>query len=241
MSSLRHTNRPSPGATDGGTAREERATPTAPAGPARTCAVFAALWVVLVVPVAVAWAPLMSFDRTVADSLHDLAVAEPAVTQANRILTDWVWDPWTMRLLAAVAVVWLWFRHDRLLAVWVAVTSTVATGLQQAVKAVLDRERPSWPDPVDSAHYAAFPSGHAMTAVVTCGLLLWLARRRGVAGPLWGSCVAVAAVSVAGVGFTRLYLGVHWATDVVGGWVLGVFVVALAVALYERLALSRGR
>ncbi|MFJ8074164.1 phosphatase PAP2 family protein [Streptomyces sp. NPDC096176] len=211
------------------------------AGPARVCAVFAALSALLLVPVALSWAPLMSFDRAVVDALHGSAVTEPTFTQVNRVLTDWVWDPWTMRLLSAVAVVWLWLRRERLLAAWVAVTSTAATALQQAVKAVVGRDRPQWPDPVDSAHYAAFPSGHAMTAVVTCGLLLWLSRRWGTAGRVWAWCVVAAAVSVAGVGFTRLYLGVHWPSDVIGGWLLGVCVVALAVATYERTVLSRGR
>jgi undecaprenyl-diphosphatase len=79
-----------------------------------------------------------------------------------------------------------------------------------------------------------------MTAVVTCGLLLWLFRRRGMATGTWMSCVAVAVVSVLGVGFTRLYLGVHWPSDVVGGWLLGACVVSLAMASYRRVALSRG-
>jgi len=120
------------------------------------------------------------------------------------------------------------------------VAAAAGTGLQQAVKALVGRERPSWPNPVDSADYAAFPSGHAMTAVVTCGLLLWLLRRRGTAGRVWAWCVALAGVCVAGVGFTRIYLGVHWPSDVVGGWLLGGCVVALAVASYRRTALPRG-
>lgn len=205
----------------------------------RACAVSAALSVLLLVAVALTWSPLMSFDRAVVETLHSSAVEEATFTHANRVLTDWVWDPWTMRLLSAAAVVWLWLREERLLAVWVGLASALGTGLQQAVKALVGRERPVWPDPVDSAHYAAFPSGHAMSAVVTCGLLLWLSRRR-MARAAWMWCVAAAAVSAAGVGFTRLYLGVHWPSDVVGGWLLGAWVVTLAVASYRRAALSRG-
>lgn len=221
------------------TARSRRATRTS-ALCVRTCAVTAALSALLLAAVAVTWSPLISFDRAVVDALHTSAVQEPTFTHVNRVLTDWVWDPWTMRLLSAAAVVWLWLRGERLLAMWVALASVLGTGLQQGMKALVGRERPLWPDPVDSAHYAAFPSGHAMTAVVTCGLLLWLCRRRGMAAGAWMWCVAVAAVSVLGVGFTRLYLGVHWPSDVVGGWLLGACVVALAVASYGRVALSRG-
>ncbi|GGW37093.1 phosphatase PAP2 family protein [Streptomyces xantholiticus] len=223
-----------------GSAPDGRSSRTAAATPVRTCTVFAGLSALLLVTVALGWSPLMSLDRAVVNALHDSAVAEPTFTQVNRVLTDWVWDPVTMRLLAAAASVWLWLRRERVLALWVAVTTAVGTALQQGVKALVGRERPQWPDPVDSAHYAAFPSGHAMTAVVTCGLLLWLCRQRGATGRTWAWCLAAAGVSVAGVGFTRLYLGVHWPSDVVGGWLLGVCVVALAVTSYRRVALSRG-
>ncbi|MEU0087403.1 phosphatase PAP2 family protein [Streptomyces sp. NPDC006274] len=212
----------------------------AAAAPAHSCAVLAGLTALLLVPVTLAWPPLMAFDRAVVKELHASAVTEPTFTHVNRVLTDWVWDPWTMRLLSAAAAGWLWLRRERLLAMWVAVVTAAGAGLQQAVKALVGRERPRWPDPVDAADYAAFPSGHAMSAVVTCGLLLWLLRRRGVTGRAWAWCVALAGVCVAGVGFTRIYLGVHWPSDVVGGWLLGGFVVALAVASYRRAALPRG-
>ncbi|MEU0158355.1 phosphatase PAP2 family protein [Streptomyces sp. NPDC006261] len=191
-----------------------------------------ALFAVLLALVAAQWPPLMALDRAVADSLHRQAVAEPGLVRANRVLTDWFWDPWTMRALVAVAAVALWWRGARLLALWVAAASLFGSLLQQGLKAALDRERPRWPDPVDTAHFAAFPSGHAMTAVVSCGLLLWLLRLYGAGPALWAAAVAVAVVSVIGVAVTRVYLGVHWLTDVVGGALLGAAVVAFAVAGY---------
>lgn len=198
----------------------------------RTGAVSAVLSAVLVTLVAVSWSPLMSVDRTVADTLHRHAVTEPALVHLNRVLTDWVWDPWTMRAVIAVTVIALWWRGARWLAFWVAATSAVSTLVQQGLKAALDRDRPQWPDPVDSAQYAAFPSGHVMTTVVTCTLLLWLLRLKGVAAPWWRTAVAVAAVSVVGVAFTRVYLGVHWMTDVVGGTLLGAAMAAFSILGY---------
>ncbi|MEV6997199.1 phosphatase PAP2 family protein [Streptomyces sp. NPDC093982] len=185
--------------------------------------------------VALRWHPLMSIDSDVARTTHRWAVDESGVTHAFRILTDWVWDPWTMRLLTFAVAIWLvWRRAARWTAVWLVVACAVATLVQQALKALVDRPRPVWPDPVDSAHYAAYPSGHAMTATVVCGLLLWLAHRYGADRALWRTAVAVAAISVAGVGLTRIWLGVHWATDVVGGWLLGALVVVLAVRVHKR-------
>ncbi|MGW4704264.1 phosphatase PAP2 family protein [Streptomyces sp. NPDC004285] len=204
----------------------------------RTSAVISgALAVLLLVLVAAGWPPLLSLDRSVADALHRSALAHPGFTHVNRILSDWVWDPWTMRALAAVAVVLLWWRRERRTALWVAGTSLLAVGLQQALKALVGRDRPQWTDPVDSARYAAFPSGHAMTATVTCGLLLWvLALHWREEWRGWGTLAGAAAVSVLGVGWTRVYLGVHWPSDVVEGWLVGWCCVAVAVLTYRRTA-----
>ncbi|WP_217213572.1 phosphatase PAP2 family protein [Streptomyces sp. AC550_RSS872] len=191
--------------------------------------------VLLLALVAVRWYPLMTFDGDVAQTTHRWALEESGVTHAFRILTDWVWDPWTMRILTFAVAIWLvWRRRARWTAVWLVATCLLATLIQQTLKAVVDRPRPVWSDPVDSAHYAAFPSGHAMTATVVCGLLLWLLHHYGAGRALWRTAVAVAAVSVAGVGLTRVWLGVHWATDVVGGWLLGALVVVLAVEVHAR-------
>ncbi|MEU6629725.1 phosphatase PAP2 family protein [Streptomyces parvus] len=214
--------------------RSPRATPAL-----WTAAAVGAASLVLLVLVALRWSPLMALDRSVAEALHRHAVADPGLVRVNRVLTDWVWDPWTMRALIAVAVIALWWRGARRLALWVAATSLLASGLQQGLKAAVDRERPQWPDPVDSAQFAAFPSGHAMTAVVSCGLLLWLLRLYGAGPGLWGASLAVAVVSAVGVAVTRVYLGVHWLTDVVGGALLGVAVVALSAAGYARYAAPR--
>ncbi|WP_329459191.1 phosphatase PAP2 family protein [Streptomyces sp. NBC_01497] len=208
---------------------------------ARTAVVTAAAFVVLLALVAAGWGPLLSFDRTVAVALHRRALAEPGPTHVIRVFTDRVWAPSTMRALTAAAVIVLWVRRDRWLAGGLVAVTLVSWGLQQAVKAAVDRSRPHWTHPVDSARFAAFPSGHAMSATVACGLLLWVLRRYGVRGGGWAAACAVAAVSVVGVGFTRLWLGVHWASDVLGGWLLGIFLVAWSVACYGRLALSRGR
>ena len=186
--------------------------------------------------VAAKWRPLLDVDEGIARTTHRWAVADPGLTQTARILTDWVWDPWTMRVLCAAAAVLLVRRYAALwTALWLVLTVAAGTAVQQGLKAAVDRPRPVWPDPVDSAHYAAFPSGHAMTATVVCGLLLWLLHRHGVGRALWRTALAVAVVSVAGVGLTRVWLGVHWPTDVLGGWLLGALVVAAAIGIHRRL------
>ncbi|MFI0980492.1 phosphatase PAP2 family protein [Streptomyces sp. NPDC021093] len=203
-------------------------------------ALLTAAFAVLLVLVASGWGPLLTLDGDLASGLHRWAVDDPGTTRANRILSDWVWDPWTMRAVVAVVFCWLLLRGDRVLALWIAVTTAVSALVQQVLKAAVGRERPQWPDPVDSAQYAAFPSGHAMTATVTFGLLLWLLWWYGAPRAARVALLVVGVVSVVGVGLTRLYLGVHWFSDVLGGWLLGVAVVLFSATLHAYRTAPRG-
>lgn len=189
----------------------------------------------LVALVAAGWRPLLRMDADVAGPLHAHALAHPAWTQTNRVLTDWVWDPVTMRLLAGVAAVWVWLRGERLLALWCLATTAVGAGVQQGLKALLDRERPQWQHPVDSAHYAAMPSGHAMTAALVCVLVLWLVQRSGAGRALRAAVFALVCLSVAGVCVTRVVLGVHWLSDTVVGAMLGIALASAAAGTWNAL------
>jgi membrane-associated phospholipid phosphatase len=112
----------------------------------------------------------------------------------------------------------------------------VAWGLVYLAKALVARDRPPGDLAlVRSPGSHSMPSGHATVALVFCGLLVSLAfllidARRGTRrAALLKWCVAVvAAVVVALVGASRVYLGVHWASDVIAGWCLGA---ALLVAV----------
>ncbi|MET9986256.1 MULTISPECIES: phosphatase PAP2 family protein [Streptomyces] len=209
--------------------------PPRPRTALRVAWTLAACSALLLTLVALEWRPLIDLDDDIAGTTHRWAVEEPGITHAMRILTDWVWDTWTMRLLCAAVVLWLWFRRgDRWTAVWLGAACLLGSLLQQLLKAAVDRARPVWPDPVDSAHFAAFPSGHAMTATFVCGLLVWLVHHYGAADGVRRAALAAAVVSVAGVGVTRVWLGVHWATDVLGGWLLGALVVAVAALVHRR-------
>ncbi|MER5966400.1 phosphatase PAP2 family protein [Streptomyces sp. NPDC002057] len=178
------------------------------------------------------WAPLHRLDQDVAERLHRSALDHPAWVRVLEFLTHVAWGPLTMRLLVAAIVVWLWRRRAVRLAAWAAVTATASGLVGLLAKHVVERARPHLPDPVADAPGFSFPSGHAMTATTSCAVLLLvllpLVPRKWRPLP-W----ALAVVAVLGVSYTRVALGVHWVSDVVGGWLLGLAVVTATTLAFE--------
>jgi undecaprenyl-diphosphatase len=111
--------------------------------------------------------------------------------------------------------------------------------LTLALKQAVARARPPLSGGLAAADGYAFPSGHAATAAAAFGALAFLCG-----GPLraWTARVALwaaAAMLAALVGISRIYLGVHWTTDVLGGWAFGAL--WLAVVVTGSTVLAHGR
>ncbi|AEW93209.1 MULTISPECIES: phosphatase PAP2 family protein [Streptomycetaceae] len=198
----------------------------------RWTAGLAALFAVLLVTVVTVGGRTVPLppDATVDSALHTAALGHPGWTRLALVLTDWVWGPTTMRALTVVAAGVCWLTGRRRQAYWAVTAAVLGWTVETAVKAAVDRARPHWPHPVDTATGAAFPSGHALAATTACLTLSWLLRLSGRRGRWWALAVVVGAGSVAGVGVTRVYLGVHWPSDVIGGWLAGAAVVTATAA-----------
>ncbi|MEV7307896.1 phosphatase PAP2 family protein [Streptomyces microflavus] len=194
----------------------------------------------LLVLVEASWPPLRRIDAGAARRLHGIALEHPAWTGTLRVLSDWVWDPATLRIAVALLTLWLLHRRAWRLAAWAAVTATGGALTGVLVKMVVERARPSLEDPVAQAPGYSFPSGHAMTATTSFAVLLLVLLP--MVPRAWRAlCWAVAVVSVLGVGFTRIALGVHWFSDVIGGWLLGAAVVVLTGWAFEAWRTDAGR
>jgi undecaprenyl-diphosphatase len=112
-------------------------------------------------------------------------------------------------------------------AVYVLVSISGGAALSAVLKEFFNRPRPEIVEQLVATHTASFPSGHAMVGTVTYltlgALLLRYARTR--LEMIYIVCV-VGFIAVS-VGFTRVYLGVHWPSDVIAGWALGTSWAAL--------------
>jgi membrane-associated phospholipid phosphatase len=131
-----------------------------------------------------------------------------------------------------VAIVLLRDGQKLLAGAWVAANAGGAL-LNLALKNVFERTRPEFADAALAASSWSFPSGHAMGTFVMCGLGSYLLLRD---RPSWPVAAFVIATSLAWclvMGFSRLYLGVHFASDVVAGAIGGAAWVAVCVSALE--------
>jgi undecaprenyl-diphosphatase len=144
-----------------------------------------------------------------------------ALTPWMKALTLLGAEPVLIGLMIVVGLVW-WLRSRTWRPLLLGVGAWGgAVVLSNTIKALIERPRPPALEWIGTASGSSFPSGHATGTVAVYGVIATLLAA---ATPKWSRKVALwtAAVIVwLAVGTTRLYLGVHWLTDVLGGYALG--------------------
>ena len=138
-------------------------------------------------------------------------------------------------VVGAVLVVVLWRSGARREAITLAVLFAALPLAQAGLKQLVDRPRPEDELRRTGFNSPSFPAGHVMSPTVVYGALLCLGlvtARRG----RWWRLVAVswAVLLLAAAGIANVYLGVHWPTDVLGGYLWGVVLLLPAAAVLSR-------
>lgn len=169
---------------------------------------------------------LYRFDQQLAAALHNhTSPAEVAVFKVVTALGD---TPVLVSLGVVVTVFLLIRRRWWLLGSWI--VGTLGAGpLNFVLKSIFQRPRPELASPVATAPFWSFPSGHAMSSMITYGLLaylliLFVGRRLAAAG------IALLVSLVLVIGFSRMYLGVHYFSDVVAGYTAGASWLAIVIS-----------
>lgn len=164
-----------------------------------------------------------AFDEPIVRALGALRGA-PGFWRAVTSLGDWP----TRLAIGVVASLWLWRRRAGFTALVLLGTVAAQTIGNNALKALFARPRPEVFDHLDYSWGLSFPSGHAAQNACLWALIVLLADRR---------LVWVAAPLVCAIGLSRVVLGVHWPSDVIGGWMEGVAFALIGAEIARR----RGR
>lgn len=177
--------------------------------------------------------PITRMDSRVADNLNDWIHRRAGVLTALKLLTPLGQLP-IEAVVVLGAVAWLLRRRPprRRSAIFLIATSLLGGAVNTLVKVAVDRPRPVVDHPVATAFGMSFPSGHAMSSTIVYGGLLVVFYRD---VPRRGRPVVVAAtvVLIAAVGASRLLLGVHFVSDVIGGFLLGLAWLLASVAAFH--------
>ena len=169
-------------------------------------------------------------DTAILDAIH--RHASPALDQIATF-ASFIGGPGVVAVAVGL-VAYVFARGARREAATFAVGMIVAEVLDLVLKELFDRVRPDlWLRAAVSGE--SFPSGHALASTVIYGLVAYtLARRWPGHAMLIG---ATAAFIVAAIAFSRLYLGVHWPSDVVAGVAIGYLCLTATITYARRVSL----
>jgi len=175
---------------------------------------------------------------------------QPALNQViawRTPLANHLWTAFTnlggalgMTLIAGaitLLMVWRWRSLTPLILMIIAVAGSLT--FTTVGKAIVGRPRP----PLSSAvppyeHAFSFPSGHTLNSTVIAGMVAYLIARRLTSRLGIALCVVLAVTWAAAMGFSRIFLGHHWLTDVIFAWILGLAWLALLITAH-RIVLAR--
>ncbi|HKU34092.1 MAG TPA: phosphatase PAP2 family protein [Paenarthrobacter sp.] len=140
-----------------------------------------------------------------------------------------------MSVLAVIAIAVLGLKRKS----WTPVILIAVAGAGSVLminvgKQLIGRSRPPLSDAIPPFEYsAAFPSGHALGSVVVAGIVAYLImlRRKTARGRLWTAAIATAFAAT--MGLSRVYLGHHWLTEVLGAWALGLAWLVLVITAHR--------
>jgi membrane-associated phospholipid phosphatase len=174
---------------------------------------------------------VQTVDHSIANHLNTFANAHHGLVHAMEWVST-VGAPRTFWVLTALLVVVALIRHAYRLAIWAAVTMAGAAFLDVLLKSAVARSRPHFEHAVAAAPGGSFPSGHALESFVGCGIAI-LAIAPALSAARRRVLVVVAVLVVLTIGFSRVFLGVHFASDVIGGWIFGAGWLAAMVAAFR--------
>ena len=194
-------------------------------------------FLVLALLVVSEWSPLMELDQDVSLWATDLAYDHDTYRGAMKTAT-WLLNSGPVLVYAIAIATALAVAGRRATALWLTAVVSLGLVVNPLLKQLFDRDRPTVPQPVETFSGLSFPSGHAAGAALICSALavvFW----SGLGGTGRICLVVVGIVVPILCGWTRITLGGHYLSDVVGGTLWAVAWVAAWQPLLQRALIAR--
>lgn len=179
------------------------------------------------------WLAMLLFGRGALDRSLDQALyagGHGELILLARIFT-FLGEPTVLVVAGFLVAAWLWYRQSGRLALAMLLVILVGRGLTEVQKYWIARARPTIEPHLVVVKTSSFPSGHATSSMIfylTIALMLAPREHRRLAA-------AFAILMSLLIGTSRVMLGVHWPSDVLGGWSFGLFWVLVTLRPAERL------
>ena len=185
------------------------------------------------------WAPLESVDHGAAARINDLVAGNSALVTVVKAVT-WLGSDGVLWAVVGVATVTWPIRKRWRLAAYLLVTAAGALVLDPVLKSLVGWLRPVVAHPIAHGTGDSFPSGHSLGSMVCYGaiLLVFLPAARG----RWRvAFVTVIVTLIALIGISRILLGVHYLSDVIGGWAIGITWLGVTAFAFEATRHASGQ
>jgi undecaprenyl-diphosphatase len=192
----------------------------------------ALLFTVLLVLVRLQWVPLESVDHGSASDINSLIAGDKTLVSVLKAIT-WLGSDGVLWTVTGAAAVLLALRRRWWLAAYLLVAGAGALIMDPVLKSLVGRARPVVGHPIAHGTGNSFPSGHSLGSIVCYGavLLVFLPAVR--PGAWRRAFIAVITALVALIGISRVLLGVHYLSDVLGAWALGITWLGITAFAFE--------
>jgi len=194
----------------------------------------ASLWVFAEITDEVIEKETAAFDNSVQTAIYSFRT--PALTSLM-FTASFLGSKEFIFAVSIIVITVLLVKNKRKTAATYAATLLLSIGLNNLIKFLIHRDRPDLP-PLEEASFYSFPSGHSMNSLVFYGLLAYFTYHYSKNRPLGLAAYLFAAVIVILIGFSRIYLGAHYPTDVLAGFIAGVCVLSAAAVIDKTLRLN---
>jgi len=172
--------------------------------------------------------------QTIDARWHDWAVSERSPVQTTFFAAmSVIGGPVVLGLVTGLVIAYLAVRKRFRWAIYLTATAGGGSLLNIAMKDYFERARPALAEMLRRAHGYSFPSGHAMGSTVVLGGFTYLAIRLLKTWAQKSAAIAFAITFVVCVATSRIYLGVHWLSDIVAGISAGLLWVMTTTTAYE--------